>query len=322
MVILTGQLDDRTRQKERLNERRERAIQRIKDAESPESIELAHQQLQEIDLEERINVLRQELREMRERHRSRRRELRGEWKRPATGPEERQKRRERYEKYRKHEQDTMKLIARIIERYDQEEGVRVISYTEIATALNEEFDHKTIYNGKWTNASIKKIIEKNNRRLNHRRIGHEDDKQKAANDKRARMFDEYALVFREKYLPLIDRTQNPFAIAKKLKELQVPTRKEYEKNPTEPGKGRWGNMTVKRLLQQIDKIEFAMKFMNKELPKLDTSRSYETIAEDLNRLEIPDHEGVTGKWEGKSVRELLKRIQLLPDVPPLFRIVS
>ncbi len=142
---------------------------------------------------------------------------------------------------KKHEQETLRLIVSITKRHDQQEEAKTISYAELARILNEELAHKTLYGKYWRNASVKRVIGRSSNNGNYRRIGHEGDKQKAANDKRARMLDKYALVFREKYLPLIDTSQNLFAISKDLNRLRVPTRKEYEEG-AERGRGKWGGV--------------------------------------------------------------------------------
>ena len=307
------QAERKLRLEERRRERRERAIQTIREGEEPDQIEIAQQILVELDLEERIDLLKQELDDMRDRHRERKRQLRNERPRREISPEERQKNRERYKKARKHEEESIKIIKAILNDHDRENESKTISYTEVARILTEEFKHKTIYGKKWTNASVKRLIERDNKRHKYGRIGHENDKQKAANDKRARMVDEYALLFREKYLPLIDQSQNPFAISKELNRLKVPNRKEAEAGK-DHGEGKWGNMTVTRLLRKIHELEFAIKFRDGELSQIDTSQNYEKIAKDLNNLQILDYEGFAGRWNIKSVRELLKKIHLLSSI--------
>ena len=242
------------RTQQRLEKRRqaiEEAKRVLKEDDCPIKILRAKHVLQEEEIAERIDAARNELQEVRKQHRVEMRELR----RKENGT----LRRARREPDESFVNETKELIRKIIGEYLKEDQQSLldwyeknqsgekkkepISYQQIADSLNEQ-NHKTAYGRKWERTSVKRFIERHLRDYLYVIGLEEHDTRPAVSGKRKKV-EEHAIYMRDEVLPTIDTNQKYHIIAAELNKRGIKTRLE----------GKWGNMSVKRLLETIEKLD-------------------------------------------------------------------
>ncbi len=244
-------------------ERIEKAKISLKEEIRADIIENAKHILIEEELAERIDQttesldeMRQELRELRKKHRAIIREIRKDLKvSHPIGAEEGAKRRQRSLFYQEYMTKTLELIREIEKKHrapvdeelfeilppDKAIMASSISYTELATRLND-IKHLTFYGNEWTRISIQKVIKQHGQNLQG--IGHKQDVLLIANAKRTAAVNEFAIKMRDEVLPTINTDQPHMTIAKELNARGIKTRTD----------GEWGNVSVKRLLLKIEEL--------------------------------------------------------------------
>ena len=261
---------ERRKQREQLRrqkraDRIEQAKRTLQEESRPYFIERAKQVLIEEDLAERIDQLRQELKDVRTKHRAKLREIREKERgdRRPVSEKERAKRREPakrgglFKRASRHGYQTFIKINRIIEELVGKEASEVfdlmphdkalilskVSYGQIADKLNDQ-EHKTLYGKNWSRASVKRQLGLKGGRK-YKGIGHIEKKTKAATNKREKATMEFARKMNEEVIPLIDRTVTHHEIARELNKRGIKTRTGNQ----------WVNSAVTRLFLAIDKLE-------------------------------------------------------------------
>ncbi len=235
----------------RRQRRLEKRAQRIAEARNtieqetcPIRIRKAEHYLEQVDYENRIEALKEELRERKKQQWEEIRALR----RKENGSFARSKRRV--------DSDFISasrwLIKRVIQQREasqlklfSDEKPFIISFGQVADFLNRK-NHRTQYGKAWSRASVKRFMEKHMRdELSH--VGFDanssDAAQIAKNSKRKKV-EEFARYMEEEVLPSIDITQKHHVIAEELNRKGFKTRL----------KGEWGNVAVGRLLKEIKKL--------------------------------------------------------------------
>ena len=240
----------RDRIQERQEQRKQRRQQRLQHAREvllegkrPYDVEKAMQVFVEEQIQEQIDCLRQKLRETRAKHRERLNELRAEER------EQRRKQRAQRKKAWMIIEEIEKTLksnpSELLEYipYRSELELDTLSYGEIAKLLNEKYRIPYSDSGIWSRGSVKKLLEEREHTLT---IGHTGNKQAAAQASRTQKANDYAMMFKEKYLPLIDQSASYYEMARVLNRKGVPT-------PS--GRGKWVNVSVKRVLDRIARLE-------------------------------------------------------------------